>query len=140
MISDVTWSGFRGSLYFLCGVIAPALAHERSCFLWCMENFWRRALVEPVCIASKPSNSSSSFCCPPSPLPSPPHPLFSLASPALACKTHSKTCLTLLSKHLDIAATLDSLSAHQCYLFIHKKTETFRSRCRLEAHSTRHLV
>lgn len=63
-------------------------------FLWCMENFWRRALVEPVCIASKPSNSSSSYfsCCPPIPIPSPllPPLPFPLTSPALACKTHGR--------------------------------------------------
>ena len=64
-------------------------------FLWCMENFWRRALVEPVCIASKPSNSSSSYfsCCPPIPIPIPsplPSSPLALTSPALACKTHGR--------------------------------------------------
>lgn len=66
-------------------------------FLLCTKKFWRRPLVEPVCIASKPSNSSSS----PS---AAALPLFSLSSPALVCKMHRKTGLRLSINLLHVAA------------------------------------
>ena len=103
-------------------------------FLWCMKNFWRRPLVEPVCIASKPSNSSSSCCCPPSSLLSFPSPTLHLHVKCTA--KHASHCWETIRTSL-LHLPISRLSFLIFFSFFPPKS---CSPSCSETHATRHLV